>query len=366
MKVLSIGILFTWILLNAVFADSFKSFEYYQFNESELANDITRLETLIGTDKIPNNVRLYEDTLIKFKSLKESVNLLNSRLSLEKFFKDVQDNGWKQTAVRVQSLIKICEQRAIDIAICTTGIDNLVSFIQESNLKHDDKESIVTFLSNYRNEIIQVSEFSPEYIIGFNSSITKLNAISVPLVNKAPMVIKVVPVSKKVNIISVPRNYIDSKNLLFLIPLVLIAVMVFQYRKIRVKSTIKKFYTLVFAVCRRSKIKVRLFGNIDKSGLEVLSKIESKYLDLIGHSNTFASEISIYFKTKKNLFNVETLFSTKRSYLAFIEKAGFDLQENFEHLKQIIDDNDGEIVYTTNYDLNGNITNSKFIIQIPI
>jgi hypothetical protein len=111
---------------------------------------------------------------------------------------------------------------------------------------------------------------------------------------------------------------------------------------------------------------VRLFGNIDKTGLEALNKIESKYLDLISRSNAFASEISIYFKTKKNLFNVETLFSTKRSYLAFIEKTGFDLQENFEHLKQIVDDNDGEIIYTTNYDLQGNITNSKFIIQIPL
>lgn len=349
-----------------IFAVDFKNFDEYKKNDALLTSDIERLESLNGQ----NHDQLYADTINQYRLLLLNYERINSPLSLEAFVTDATENGWIATATKSQNLVSVCEGHEIDRSKCLDELNQLKLFVSGSKLRIENKDSINSFIDNYIADSTQLAVFDEKFISSFNENSKLINLRIAPVKTAPAMTVKITPVKKvapllrRVVGITVEKSYWEylyaSGSLLFFI-----SALIFYKRKKKLKS-LKAFYGRIFHIARKNKMEIKFFGYMDFSGLSVIRKIEKPFLESIQYSKSLAPLAHVKFKTQKNVLKVETLFFSNRSILGFMEKEAEVLREKLENLQQAVSACGGELIYSNNFNTNGEIVNSNLTINLPM
>jgi hypothetical protein len=350
-----------------VFAIDFRTFDVYKTNNALLASDIGRLETLASEKHPAANDQLYKDTLVQFKLLQDSYAQLNSPLLLKPFINDAIENGWNETATRTQALMGLCEGNGLDLYQCLSEINKLKIIIVNSKLKKDNKDSINAFFDNYMAEVSRLSVFDDKFVLSFNENARHISAIISAVKNVPAIVVKVTPVKKLA-----PALKTEIMSSVYTPDIVILSVLLFSlvlavsmFRRNNKSSSLKRFYAGIFKIGRQSKVKIKLFGNIDSSKLLSLKKIEKPLLESIQHSNVFTKEAHLKFESSGKIIKIETTFISSYSLSSFVENENDQLKQKINSLQAAVNDCQGELVYCNSFNTYGQIVSSKVLIELP-
>lgn len=333
-----------WLTLfcSNVFAGEFKKFYDYKDDIDLLQNDIGRLESF----KTKKNDKIYEDTLVQYKFLLENYKLIHSHMTLRTLVSDAVENGWRATAAKTRDFIKLCEGHNVVHSQCIQELNQLKIFVNNSGLKDKNKESISRFIDKYIVETTDLAVFDEHFISSFDQNSMLVNqkiASEIIVIESPPAKIfapQFLEVEKK------KRDYLFFAGAL----LFFAGALIFHNRN-RKKNAVRKFYRRIFQAGYNNKMKVKLFGYIDFSGLAIMHKIEKPFLDSI----ICSQEAHIKFKNKKQELRIETFFTGGPELL----------KEALENLQKAVDDCNGQCVYSNEYSIQGEIVESKLSLIFP-
>ena len=364
MKVLLV--LFLALSSFSLLAVDFRSFEDYKKNNALLSSDIERLETL---ESAAHN-EIYVEAIKQYKMLFLSYEKINSPLTLTTFVKDATDNGWKLTAAKAKNLVSVCETKGSDHLQCLAELKQLKSFVSESNLGSESKESINLFVDNYMAESTQLSVFDETFISGFNELTSSINKLVTPVITQPAMTIKITPTKMRAPVMAFTKKVIAKKSnqdyFYFAGAFGFFVFALSFYKRKKKLNSLKSFYGRIFKTARGHNFKIKLFGYVNMSGLTLIAPIEKSYLETIKTFQTYAQEAQVKFKTSKKMVKIDTSFTKNRSLQEFAAlEAGTSLKEKLESLQQAVNACGGEFLYSSQFNTKGEITNSNLSITLP-
>ena len=357
-------IVFSLLFSLNLFGVEFRSFDDYKNNNALLESDVERLESMKREKHDQLNDQIFIDTIYQYRLLLKNYESINNRLNLQSFVSDANENGWKITASKALDLVAVCEGSTGNIEQCIQELNKLKVFVEDSNLALANKESINGFIDNYITESKHLSVFDDEFISSFNQNSSLINQQLKTNEPISKMTVRITPVKKTPVIESVKRNYF-WQYIIFSSVLFCLLGFVFIYKKSKMSKALKCFYRNVFQVANKNKIKIRLFGQLDSSGLALVGNIEKAYLETIPFLNTFASEARVKFKTSDYDVKVETEFLCNLSLISFMEKEALVLKEKLENLQREVSECGGEFIYCNQFNLKGEVAKTSYIISLP-
>ena len=344
------------------FSIDFQSYETYKSNDALLSSDIERLENKLSK----NNDKILVNTLAQFKLLQENYKLLNSRLTLKTFIKDANENGWKETVLKTQLLLSVCEGSEIDLHKCLTGLKKLKYFISNSKLNVSNKESINSFYDNYIAEATKLASFDDAFILKFNENVIQLNAKFLVKNILPAIVVKISPSKHKLT----PPTYkkrINYKAIsLIIVGAVLFSLMILAASKQSNKRKTKSYYSEYFRVARENHIKLKLFGSVENDKINIAKKIQGPLLGIVSSSRFISKETHLYFKSKKSSLHIDAIFHSSSAIKSSLTESEASLKHQLDLLQITIADLGGEINYSNVFNTFGVITHSKILISLSL
>lgn len=369
-----------------------QKFENYKNNNALLESDVQRLKEIVSLD----NDKFYKDLLDQYNYLLAKYEILNSRLSLVKFSEDAGTSGWSNVKRISRNLAVVCEKGDVDQTACKDGIERLKTFVIASNIEGSSKESIITFLEEYMLEVQTVGTFNSAFINKFDQNSELVNIKKFNQKNGPPIIINIKPLEQQVAkalknssndlqnaplqravVVNTPVKDIIKTNLerlnsvspkditLFVGSLCFFLLSALTVHLSRRKRQIKSFQGKVFKIANNNKVKVKIFGRTDLSGIKKPSFIEKRILDSFSLAKSVSNTAHIKFRIKNNILSIETLFFSKRSVQNFFDKESFAFQKSLESLKNNAEESGGELIFNNKFNHKGEITQTSYTVSLP-
>ena len=366
-----------------------KEYTYYFSDESLIDTGITSLEG----DFNKNHEALKKDLLVALKDMKKDFKVIKSFQSISKFTDLSLSYGWKNIYKDSNNLKDVCEKNVIP-ENCINQISNLQEFISNSTLADSTKETLLKELDYYQYQQEVVFKYDSNFISRFDSlvsSYNKLKSISVEdygqahkslitgkdetkkevhVLENALQEKKTVQVlqnvkNEKFSFDSMYSNYLILGAVFLVVPVLIFVI----FRKIRnslfVRQNRKKLISICQDIQKKSEMKVRIFGKLEKEYFLTFSENFSKYSEIFSKTGKYYGELHFRFsKVKKDLrLEVRYLSSVSLStfYQMSLNSGVLDYQSIIEKVESV----GGEVMFSTYYDQDGKINYSNFIITLP-
>jgi len=305
--------------------------------------------------------------VIYMQDLLDNYDILSKPLSIQEFGKMASEYEWKNLAQKSAELT-FCDV-TVQLNVCQKEIQNLVSFVENSNLAAENKDKVISFFNDYVNELNVRAKYTSSYIESFNQEMNKLNRADGNETIVAPKIsIKLKQESAIVTPLKSVKNnllpYTTYSILLCLLGLVLW----YGMKKLMFKNadrTFKKFIKVLYFSQKNSLCKMRFFGMWPTRAQNEFSNIVIKLADVLQILKTREDEISIRFLQFNDFYKLEITSQKNQSLgLEFEDQMG-QLKTDFQHFLNLVEGNGGEVLLTTEYNSLGNVDHSKMELFLP-
>ena len=371
MKIILLFILFSTHALGS----DFLSFGEYKQNKSLLLADLQRIQKMDAE----KHQQFYTDAIEQYKLFLQHFDHFNSKLSLKLIAQAANKNELPEVAEKILNLVNICEGVEKSYQSCLSRLRQLGAIPPE---KKETKE----LLEDYIEEVSILEVFDKDFIARFNENVKVINQKLVPNNSASPL--KPLPVLKPVVKKMIPPvdesyfSFLDAINweyilllgtgaLIFLMSNVIKKfIILWTKKRIAPKDPIKNFYGNIFEVAKLNNREIKLFGHMDKVGLNIIKKIEKQFLQMLVYTNFLAPMAHVIFHKSKKILNIEIQFLSQHSIVELSEvneePDAIVLRNVIKELQQAVVDSGGEIIYVNNLNINGEITDSNLTISLPI